>query len=477
MQRKVKRIVKKIRNVIPGKIRSISLSLMLFMLWWWLGTDTYFSIYIKEIVGNVWWVTAIWTILAAIKLFFVIPIWRMNDKVDIKYVLLIWKVLFVFCGLLLFLAWIYHSRVLLTLATILNWIANATTFTTYRSYYAKKSTKLDNGQISWIYFSALYITEVVWSLIAAILVKYLELPYMYLFIVIFSLISLLQDEKIKSILSKQYNKTRKRFYKRIKKESKKSDKVQDNMEHDQKFFGKKWLIHSFINCCVSSDNWKEIWEILHKYGWKMYSALWSCMLTNFLNYASFLFIPIISAENYLSLSQIALVFAAMRFPYIVNVFAWKFWDKYSKKLLISITLVVVALLYILLWFSEKFYAILIITFLISLCIAILNPLSSALIISYTQPKDKWTITWVQEFVSRIWDIIWSLWFWTLVAIIWLQKWFIIIWLCLVWLWWYLLIKKLISFKSKNNEREKIKSNEIYELPVPVIDAIPLEDKK
>ena len=163
MQRKVKRIVKKIRNVIPGKIRSISLSLMLFMLWWWLGTDTYFSIYIKEIVGNVWWVTAIWTILAAIKLFFVIPIWRMNDKVDIKYVLLIWKVLFVFCGLLLFLAWIYHSRVLLTLATILNWIANATTFTTYRSYYAKKSTKLDNGQISchWIYYliSLIYLNK------------------------------------------------------------------------------------------------------------------------------------------------------------------------------------------------------------------------------------------------------------------------------------------------------------------------------
>jgi hypothetical protein len=40
-----------------------------------------------------------------------------------------------------------------------------------------------------------------------------------------------------------------------------------------------------------------------------------------------------------------------------------------------------------------------------------------------------------------------------------------------------LIKKLISFKSKNNEREKVKSNEIYELPVPVVDAIPLEDKK
>jgi hypothetical protein len=35
-----------------------------------------------------------------------------------------------------------------------------------------------------------------------------------------------------------------------------------------------------------------------------------------------------------------------------------------------------------------------------------------------------------------------------------------------------LIKKLISFRSKNNEREKVKSNEVYELPVPVVDAIP-----
>ena len=72
------------------------------------------------------------------------------------------------------------------------------------------------------------------------------------------------------------------------------------------------------------------------------------MLTNFLNYVSFLFIPIISLENNLSLSQIAVVFAAMKLPYIVNVFAGKFGDKYSKKLLISIVLVFVSFLYIVL---------------------------------------------------------------------------------------------------------------------------------
>jgi hypothetical protein len=37
-----------------------------------------------------------------------------------------------------------------------------------------------------------------------------------------------------------------------------------------------------------------------------------------------------------------------------------------------------------------------------------------------------------------------------------------------------MIKKLISFKRKGNEHENVKSNEIYELPVPVVDMIPLE---
>ena len=37
-----------------------------------------------------------------------------------------------------------------------------------------------------------------------------------------------------------------------------------------------------------------------------------------------------------------------------------------------------------------------------------------------------------------------------------------------------MIKKIISYKSKNNEREKSDSNEVYELPMPIVDAIPLE---
>lgn len=34
-----------------------------------------------------------------------------------------------------------------------------------------------------------------------------------------------------------------------------------------------------------------------------------------------------------------------------------------------------------------------------------------------------------------------------------------------------MIKKIISFKSKDNEREKVKSKEVYQLPVPVVDVL------
>ena len=466
MSKKIKKILLKIKETIPVKIRPISISLAVFMLGRWLWNDTYSSIYIKEIIGNTLWVSVIWTILVVVKLIFVIPTGRMNDRISAKHILFIWKILYVVCGLLFFFAWIYHSRLILTIAAIINWFANAITVTTYRSYYAKKSTKKDSNQILWIYFSATYVTEFIWSLIAAFLVKYLELPYMYFFVVIFSLISLLQEQEINLNIFKHYNKTRKKFYNRVKKESD-DDKYEDEKKwYIQEIFWKNWFIRPFFKECVSRDSRVEIWRTLNKYGWNMYVALWSLMITSMLHYASYLFIPIVAAENNFSLSKIAIVFAAMKLPYIINIFTWKFWDRHSKKLLISIILVSLSFLYLALWFLDNFYIVLILTFFISLWMAMLFPLSSALINSYTQQKDKWSMTWVQDFIWSIWSICWSLLFWMLSAIIWLQKWFIVVWLCTFWLWWYLLIKKLISYKSKDEEHEKMESDEVCGLLVP-----------
>ena len=44
------------------------------------------------------------------------------------------------------------------------------------------------------------IAEIVGAVISAVLVSYLELPFMYLFVIIFSLLSLVQEQKIKDRL-------------------------------------------------------------------------------------------------------------------------------------------------------------------------------------------------------------------------------------------------------------------------------------
>lgn len=469
MLKKLKKNLKKIWDLIPIKIRFVSVSVFLFMLWWGLGTDTFFSLYIKEIIWNARWVTVIGTILAVSKLALVIPIWRLNDHEDVKNILLIWKFLYAIVGILFFLAWICHSWPILLVATILNWFANATTFTTYRSCYWKKATKSDTAKVFWAYFSAQFIAEVIGSLIAAILVRHLELPYMYLFVVIFALVSLVQDQKIRLVISKHYHRTWNKLSKQTKKFELKLNEDVDNIS--QNFLWKWWFVSRFLKECVSTDSWKDIWVILHKYPKNTYIALFSMTLTNFLNYIGFLFIPIISAQNNLSLSQIAVVFAAMKAPYIVNVFLWKFGDKYSKKLLISWILIVMSFLYIAMWFASSFGAIITLTFFISFWIAMLNPLTSALVSSYTLPEDKGAMSGAQDFASRIWDISWVLWFGILSSLLGLSRGFMIVWLSTLWLAGYLFTKKLISRHRKNNEREKKKTQEVYELPVPIVDVV------
>lgn len=133
----------------------------------------------------------------------------------------------------------------------------------------------------------------------------------------------------------------------------------------------------------------------------MYVALGSMFLVSLLNYVGFLFIPIVSVENNLNLSQIAIVFAVMKLPYLINIFIGKLGDKYNKKLLISIILIFMSVFYVLLGIQEDFLVILILTFAISMGIAMLNPITSALVSSYTQQKDKGVMTGAQDFVSRM----------------------------------------------------------------------------
>jgi MFS family permease len=330
----------------------------------------------------------------------------MNDRANIKYLLLLGKVLYIFAALLFFLAGLTESWIMLVTATVLNGFASATTFTSYRSYYGKNAKKHNHSQVFGAYFSSANIAQIIGALISAGLVYYLELPYMYFFVVIFALISLLQDQKIKTVLSKHYNRTRKKLHTRV--EQQIVYEIDEGWDSQQKFLGKGGFLHTFIKECTSFGSWKRILSVLSQHNSKLYVALGSQFLVTLLNYVGFLFIPIIAIENHLTLSQIAIVFAVMKIPYLVNIFIGKLGDKYNKKLLISIILIFMSMFYVLLGLHDNFVIILILTFGISLGIAMLNPITSALVSSYTLQKDKGVMTGAQDFVSKMGEIAGSL---------------------------------------------------------------------
>ena len=202
-----------------------------------------------------------------------------------------------------------------------NGFASATTFTTYRSYYGKNASKGNHSQVFGAYFSSTNVAQIIGALISAVLVNYLELPFMYFFVVIFALLSLLQDQKIKTTLSKQYNRTRKRLYHRAQKEM--LYEADEGRESEKKFFGRQGFVLMFFRECFSFKPRARISALLKGYDSRMYVALGSLFCVSLLNYVGFLFIPIISIENNLNLSQIAIVFAVMKLPYLINIFIGK----------------------------------------------------------------------------------------------------------------------------------------------------------
>ena len=438
---------------IPVNVRWISASFFLFMIWWGLWWDTFFSIYVKSILWVWLGVTLIWTLLAFVKLLVTIPAGVMNDQWNTRYLLLLWKLIYAVSWCLYFTAWINHSAWWLVLAVIANGIASATMFTSYRNIYWKKGKAQNRSKVFWVYFSSMNLAYVIWAVLSAVLVSYIDLPYMYLFIVIFSMLSVVQDNKIQDFINKKFRKSWKKLENNMPNIEYEIDEDLDNVK---KLLGKKWVIPTYFKEIFSPWPWKSMFVTLKWYWMPMYVALCSEALVTFMNYVGFLFIPIVALENNLTLSQIAILFAVMKLPYMISVLFWGVWDKYSKKIIITILVLLSSIIYILLGIYSWFLAIVILSFLISLMIALLSPITSALVTWYTKPKDNWVMSGLQEFVGRIGEIIWALWFWWFATLVWMNSAFIILWVALAVLGWYLLTKKIVNRRTRDHEELKEK---------------------
>lgn len=430
---------------IPFGIRWVSISLFLFVmgrgLWW----DAFFSVYVKQIMGTGMGLTLIGSLLPLVKLMIVIPIWTLNDQWHSRYLLLLGKILYAFSALGYFAAGLQHSPSWLIVAVVLNGLASSMMYTTYRSLYGKKAQKKNRSQIFGVYFSSINLAYVIGAGISYFLVQYLELPYMYLFVVIFGIFSILQDSKIQDFIRRKFSKTRKRFSKKQVKKANLLYEIDEDSLDLTKMWGKKGTLACLIREFFSLAPWKRMFFALQGYGLPMYVSLASQAMVSFINYVGFLFIPLIAMEHSLGLPEIAILFAVMKVPYLVNILIGNLGDKYNKKILITLLLLVSGVLFIFLWRSTGFLQIVGVSFGLSLIVALLQPITVALMLEYAKPKDKGLMAGMQEFSNRVGEIVGSFGFGVLAARIGMELSFQLLGVAILVLAAYLLSKKLFEY--------------------------------
>jgi MFS family permease len=131
------------------------------------------------------------------------------------------------------------------------------------------------------------------------------------------------------------------------------------------FLGKESFLHQFFREAFSFSSIKIAFVSLQEASGKLYKALGYEFLFNVLNYIGFIFIPIVAIQNSLSLTQIAIIFAIMRLPYVIDFFTGEFADRYSKRRFMLIVLFFLSFLFALLGFKNDFGSIIITSFGIS----------------------------------------------------------------------------------------------------------------
>jgi len=121
-------------------------------------------------------------ILPLIRIFLAVNVGNLADHTDIKSVIFLSKGMYIITSILFFLAGIQHSVVLLILAVLFNALSTATLITSYESMIRKYSQKENRSSSFGLYFSSANLAYVIGAVLASVLVKYIDLPHLFLFI-------------------------------------------------------------------------------------------------------------------------------------------------------------------------------------------------------------------------------------------------------------------------------------------------------
>lgn len=382
-------------KVIPPLIQHLAISLFLFVLWRWLGADIFFSIYISNVIAATSLVWVLGAILSACKLLLSLPASRIYDKTSPKTLLIASKMIYIIGGFCYFAAGFFSSPWLLVLGIALNGIASPIYFTTVYNLIRHETNREQSTHAFGLINTAIHAGYFLWALCIAFFIDHIQLYYVFLLMIIFTIISMVVNVHLVT-------------------------------KHEKP-------IRTIINQTFFHDHiYQRVWRDLKSYNITLYLTLLLQLLYGILDYISFLFIPLLGLNNHLSLSQIAIIFAIMRIPYILSFIFSELFDRGNKFVVVCGSYIAISICLIGLSQVEHFGIIMTLSLLVATGLSLVRPIILGFISQLVQANHRSEITGVQEAVSRIGEIIWASGFALIAHFGSLQYWFFWVGL-LVWL--------------------------------------------
>ncbi len=329
----------------------------------WGFVDPFYSLYLNQFHSNYTVIGVLTSIFSFSALLAIIPLMRLADKMkettlisdgELLYFLVILG--YVFAGL-------FKSLPLLIITLFFTGIAQTFVVVGTESYIRKHNGKGKTGPFAF-YVALDYFGWIIGMLLASLAINYYDFNSMFLFVapsilISFFILPRVRERGIRSLLSgfKKYFHTRDDFF----------------------------------------SIFKDCKEINPKAIFFFILAFFDGMVRMF----SFVFVPLFGLAINLNLSQIALLMAAMYFPFILSFFFSEMTDRMNKMNVIATGLFIGALSFILLYFIVDSLWFVALAATISVSLAIVRPAYNGAITRLTPRRMLGEVTGLNNFIERI----------------------------------------------------------------------------
>ncbi len=349
-------------HVIPVGIKLAVLVIFIRTIGWGF-VDPFYSLYLNQFTGNYTLIGSLTSVYSFSALLAIIPLMRLTDRVKDTTLISDGELLYFLVILGYIFAGFFRSIPLLILTLFFTGIAQTFVVVGTESYIRKHSR---GGQVGpFAFYVALdYFGWIIGMVLASFAINYYDFNSMFLFIapsilVSFFILPRIRERGIRSLLS-----------------------------GIRRYFHSRADFFSIFQDCREINPKAIFFFIL---------AFFDGMVRMF----SFVFIPLFALAINLNLSQIALLMAAMYFPFILSFFFSEMTNRMKKMNVIATGLFIGALSFILLYFIVDHLWFVLLAATISLSLAIVRPAYNGAITRLTPRRMLGEVTGLNNFIERI----------------------------------------------------------------------------